>query len=54
MKLEVVVPDALVGSVVSTICKMARTGSPDDGIVLVLSIEGATRIRAGEVGEAAL
>jgi nitrogen regulatory protein PII len=53
-KLEVVAPDALVDPVVSGICKVARTGSPGDGMVFVLSIEAATRIRTGEVGEAAL
>lgn len=54
MKLEVVVPDALVDPVVSTNCKVARTGSPGDGVVFVLSIEAVTRIRTGGAGEAAL
>jgi nitrogen regulatory protein P-II 1 len=53
-KLEVVVPDELVDPVISTICKTARTGSPGDGMVFVLPVESATRIRTGEVGEAAL
>ena len=53
-KLEVVVPDELVDSVISTICKVARTGSPGDGKVFVLSILAAIRIRTGEEGEAAL
>lgn len=53
-KLELVVPDELVDSVIATICKVARTGSPGDGKVFVLSIAGAMRIRTGEAGEAAL
>lgn len=52
-KLEIVMPDQLVDSVVSTICKVARTAL-GDGKVFVLSIVGATRIRTGETGEAAL
>jgi nitrogen regulatory protein P-II 1 len=54
MKLELVVPDELVGSVISTICKVARTGSPGDGKVFVLPVMAAMRIRTGEAGEAAL
>ena len=52
-KLEIVMPDQLVDSVVSTICEVARTGSPGDGMVFVLSIVGPTRIRTGETGKAA-
>jgi nitrogen regulatory protein P-II 1 len=53
-KLEVVVPDELVDSAIATICKVARTGSPGDGKIFVLSIAAAMRIRTGEEGEAAL
>lgn len=51
--LEIVMSDQLVDSVVSTICEVARTGSPGDRKVFVLSIVGPTRIRTGEAGEAA-
>ena len=53
-KVEVVVADDLVESVVSTICKAARTGSPGDGKVFVLPLGAVIRIRTGEAGEAAV
>ncbi len=53
-KLEVVVADDLVESVVSVICKVARTGSPGDGKVFVLPLETVIRIRTGETGDAAV
>jgi nitrogen regulatory protein P-II 1 len=53
-KVEVVVADELVESVVSAICKVAWTGSPGDGKVFVLPILEALRIRTGEMGRAAL
>jgi nitrogen regulatory protein P-II 1 len=53
-KIEVVVTDALVESVLSTICKVARTGSPGDGKVFVLPLIAVIRIRTGETGDAAV
>ncbi len=53
-KLEVVVADHLVESVVSIICKVARTGSPGDGKVFVLPLGTVIRIRTGETGDAAV
>ncbi len=54
VKVEVVVPDALVDKVVSTICAAAKTGSIGDGKVFVLPIGESLRIRTGERGEAAI
>ena len=54
MKVEIVVADRLVKSVVSCICATARTGSVGDGKIFVLPIEEAIRIRTGETGEAAV
>lgn len=54
VKIEVVVPDALVEKLVSTICAAARTGSIGDGKVFVLPIGESVRIRTGERGEAAI
>jgi nitrogen regulatory protein P-II 1 len=34
--------------------KAARTGEIDDGKIFVLALEGVTRIRTGEQGEAAV
>jgi nitrogen regulatory protein P-II 1 len=53
-KVEVVVPDDLVDSVVSSICETARTGSVGDGKVFVLPVAEAIRIRTGETGEKAV
>ena len=54
VKVEVVVPDALVEKVVATICAAAKTGSIGDGKVFVLPIGESVRIRTGERGEAAI
>jgi nitrogen regulatory protein P-II 1 len=53
-KIEVVVADSLVEAVVTTICRVAWTGSPGDGKVFVLPLVAAMRIRTGEVGDIAL
>ena len=53
-KIEVAVPDYLADSVVSAVCKAARTGAPGDGKVFVLPLVATIRIRTGETGEAAL
>ncbi len=54
MKIEVVVPDALVGRVVESIERAARTGRIGDGKIFVSPVEEAIRIRTGERGEGAI
>ena len=54
VKLEIVVPDALVDQVVTTIAKTARTDKIGDGKIFVLDVEAALRVRTGEMGEDAL
>jgi nitrogen regulatory protein P-II 1 len=54
IKIEVVVPPALVDGVVEAIAKAARTDKIGDGKVFVLDVESALRIRTGETDEAAL
>ncbi len=54
IKLELVVPDALVPQVLETIEATAKTGRVGDGKVFVSSIEEALRIRTGERGEDAI
>jgi nitrogen regulatory protein P-II 2 len=54
MKLEIIVPDALVGRVVETIEQTAKTGSIGDGKLFVLDVGQAIRIRTGEADDAAL
>ena len=54
VKLETVVPDRLLDQVLNTIQKAARTGRTGDGMVFVLPVEAAVRIRSGEAGPAVL
>ena len=53
-KLEIVVPTALVGSVVEVIARIAHTGRVGDGKIFVIPVEHAVRIRSGEQGASAL
>ncbi|HUO65280.1 MAG TPA: P-II family nitrogen regulator [Terriglobales bacterium] len=54
VKIELVVPDALVEKIVATVAAAARTGSIGDGKVFVLPMGEAIRIRTGEKGESAI
>ena len=50
MKIEVVVIDEDVSSVVNAICKGAKTGEIGDGKIFVIPIENAIRVRTGDSG----
>lgn len=54
MKLEVVVSEDKVATVVDTIQEAAKTGRIGDGKIFVNSVEEVIRIRTGERGEDAL
>jgi nitrogen regulatory protein P-II 1 len=54
MKVEVVVPEALLDMAVEAIIKAAHTSKIGDGKIFVTSIEQVIRIRTGETGEAAV
>ena len=54
VKIEVVIPDALVVAVLEAIEKAAKTGRIGDGKIFVTHIEEAVRIRTGERGEDAI
>ena len=54
VKLEVVVPDGAVESVIDAICSAARTGNIGDGKVFVIPVEEAVRVRTGERGDVAI
>ncbi|WCJ58106.1 P-II family nitrogen regulator [Fontisphaera persica] len=54
IKLEIVLPDALVNPAVEAIVKGARTGKIGDGKVFILPIENAVRIRTEESGDKAV
>ena len=54
IKLEILVRDDQVDTVVNTIMESAKTGLIGDGKIFVLSVGDAIRIRTGERGEDAL
>jgi len=54
VKIEVVVADTAVASVVEAITRAARTGEIGDGKIFVSPLEQVVRIRTGEKGEAAV
>lgn len=53
-KLEIMVRDDMVDTVVSTIERAARTGRVGDGKVFVIDLGQAVKIRTGERGDDAL
>jgi nitrogen regulatory protein PII len=54
LKLEIVVDDNKVDTVVGAIQDAARTGEIGDGKIFVSSIDAVIRIRTGEAGSAAI
>lgn len=54
IKIEVVLPSALVDGAVEAIRKTAYTGKIGDGKIFVISVDSALRIRTGEKDEQAL
>ena len=54
IKLECVVADSDVQTIVDTILKHARTGAVGDGKVFLLPVEESYRVRTGESGEEVL
>ena len=54
VKVEIVVQDEDVNTVLSTIRDAARTGSIGDGKAFVVNVDNAMRIRTGEQGTSAL
>ncbi len=51
VKIECVVADGDVPTVVDSVLRHARTGAVGDGKVFVLDVEEAYRVRTGEAGE---
>ena len=54
VRLEIVVSDALVDQVVTTIRTTAKTDKIGDGKIFVLDVEHAVRVRTGETDDDAL
>jgi nitrogen regulatory protein P-II 1 len=53
-KIEIVVEDNEVDTVVDTICEKGRTGSVGDGKIFIMPVEAVVRIRTGESGAVAI
>jgi nitrogen regulatory protein PII len=51
IKIECVVEDSDVQTIVDTILKHARTGNVGDGKIFVMPVESAFRVRTGESGD---
>jgi nitrogen regulatory protein P-II 1 len=54
VKLEVVVAEAMVEKVISTIMEKAKTGKIGDGKIFISKLEEIIRIRTGERGDTAI
>lgn len=54
IKIEIVIPDAIVAKVVEAIEGAAKTGRIGDGKIFVTTLDEAVRIRTGERGDSAL
>jgi nitrogen regulatory protein P-II 1 len=54
VKIEVVVPDAKLRTVLDTIMQAAQTGQVGDGKMFVTDLSDVVRIRTGESGEGAV
>jgi nitrogen regulatory protein P-II 1 len=54
VKIELVINDDMLESVLAVIEETAKTGKIGDGKIFVVSVEESVRIRTGERGEAAI
>lgn len=54
VRVEVLVPDAVVESVIGAISAAARTGNPGDGKICVMAVDHVVRVRTGEADELAI
>ena len=54
VRIDVIVDEARVDQVVSTITEMAKTGKIGDGKIFVMPVEQITRIRTGEMDREAI
>lgn len=54
VKLEIVLPDALMDSALAALLKAAKTGKIGDGKIFISKVDDALRVRNGERGDTAL
>jgi nitrogen regulatory protein P-II 1 len=52
IKIEVVLSDDECQPAVDSICRAAKTGSEGDGMIFILPVESALRVRTSDTGEA--
>ena len=51
VKIEIVLADEECQPALDTICRAARTGREGDGMIFVLPVENAYRVRTNDCGE---
>jgi nitrogen regulatory protein P-II 1 len=51
IKVEIVLSDEECKTAVDVICKSARTGKVGDGMIFVLPVDSATRVRTSDISE---
>ena len=51
VKIEIVLSDDECNTAVDVICKSARTGKVGDGMIFVLPVESAMRVRTSDISE---
>jgi nitrogen regulatory protein P-II 1 len=54
VKIEVIVPDAMIDRIISAIRDSARTGNIGDGKIFISRLTEVVRVRTGEHGNAAI
>ncbi len=54
LKIEVVVDDSMVDTLIEAVAKGIQTGQVGDGKMFIIPIEDAVRVRTGERGDTAL
>jgi len=54
VKLEIVLRDDKCQTAVDIICKTAKTGNEGDGMIFVLPVESAVRVRTSDTSEASV
>ena len=54
VKIDIIVPDALLAKALETISTASKTGEIGDGKIFVSTVEQAIRIRTGEIDDAAV
>ena len=54
VRLELVIPDSAVETVIEAVIKAAKTGQPGDGKIFVSDVKEVIRIRTGERGDKAI